>query len=393
MNERAGVVVIGAGIIGTSIAYHLAKRGAGNDVIVLEQERVGSGTTSAAGGGIRSQFSTEVNIRFSLESVAFWRRWDEEIGLPVDYREEGYLLLATTPEEREQFKRNIALQNSLGVPSRFVEPEEAARILPGLFVDDLSGGAYNASDGRAGPNEAAQAFARRARDGGVRIREGVTVTGIDVEGGCVTGVRTKDSRIAAENVVIAAGPWSGIVGRMAGVDVQVHPHRRTIFVSEKFDLLPERFPVLMDIHAGWACTRDGDGIHMSGETDRTESFDRHIDWSHLATSAEHALHRYPLIAHARFGKKAYAGTYDTTPDNHAIVGEAPDVKGLFVCAGFSGHGFQHSPAAGRVVADLVLDGRAGGIDIAPLAMTRFKDGTPLWEPLTAYAATLGRPSA
>jgi sarcosine oxidase subunit beta len=393
VNERAGVVVIGAGIIGTSIAYHLAKRGAASDVVVLEQERVGSGTTSAAGGGIRSQFSTEVNIRFSLESVAFWRRWDDEIGLPVDYREEGYLLLATTPEERERFKRNVALQNSFGVPSRFVEPEDAGRILPGLFVDDLSGAAYNASDGRAGPNEAAQAFARRARERGVRIREGTTVTGIDVENGRVAGVRLKDGAIATEKVVIAAGPWSGVVGRMAGVDVQVHPHRRTIFVSEKFDLLPRPFPVLMDIHAGWACTRDGDGVHMSGETDKTESFDRHIDWSHLATSAEHALHRYPLIAGARFGKKAYAGTYDTTPDNHAIVGEAPDVKGLFVCAGFSGHGFQHSPAAGRIVADLVLDGRAGGIDIAPLAMTRFKDGTPLWEPLTAYAGTLGRPSS
>jgi len=147
VNERAGIVIIGAGIIGTSIAYHLAKRGVANDVLVLEQNTVASGTTSAAGGGIRSQFSTQVNIRFSLESVAFWRRWDEEIGLPVDYREEGYLLLATTPEEREQFKSNVALQNSLGVPSRFVEPEEAARILPGLFVDDLSGAAYNASDG------------------------------------------------------------------------------------------------------------------------------------------------------------------------------------------------------------------------------------------------------
>jgi sarcosine oxidase subunit beta len=206
VSERAGVVIIGAGIIGTSIAYHLAKRDIANEVIVLEQERVGSGTTSAAGGGIRSQFSTEVNIRFSLESVAFWRRWDDEIGLPVDYREEGYLLLATTPEEREQFKRNVALQNSLGVPSRFVEPEEAGRILPGLFVDDLSGAAYNASDGRAGPNEAAQAFARRARDRGVRIREGVNVTGIDVEGGRVRGVRTKDGTIATENVVTRRDP-------------------------------------------------------------------------------------------------------------------------------------------------------------------------------------------
>jgi sarcosine oxidase subunit beta len=150
VSERADIVIIGAGVIGTSIAYHLAKRGAANDVIVLEQDRIASGTTSAAGGGIRGQFSTEVNIRFSVESVAFWRRWEEEIGLPVDYREEGYLLLATTPEEREQFKRNVALQNALGVPSRFVEPDEAAILAPGLFVDDLSGAAYNAGVRAAG---------------------------------------------------------------------------------------------------------------------------------------------------------------------------------------------------------------------------------------------------
>ena len=392
MNERAGIVIIGAGVIGTSIAYHLAKRGAANEVIVLDQDRIASGTTSAAGGGIRSQFSTEVNIRFSLESVAFWRRFEEELGLPVDYREEGYLLLATTPEEREQFKRNVALQNSLGVPTRFVEPAEAARLAPGLFVDDLSGAAYNASDGRGGPNEAAQAFARRARDQGVRIREGVAVTGIDVSSDRVRGVRTASGTIATETVIVAAGPWSRVVGALAGVDVPVHPYRRTIFLSEPF-AMPRPFPIVLDIHAGWSLVREGDGVHISGQTDRHESFDRTVDWGHLATSAEHAVHRYPPLREARFGKRGYAGTYDTTPDNHAIVGEAPNVAGLYLCCGFSGHGFQHSPAAGRVTADLVLDGRVTGIDIAPLAVTRFQGGTPLWEPLTAYAGAHGRPNA
>ena len=391
MSERAGIVIIGAGVIGASIAYHLAKRGAGGDVIVLEQNTIGSGTTSAAGGGIRSQFTTEVNLRFSLESVAFWRRWDDEIGLPVDYREEGYLLLATTPEEREQFARNVALQNSLGIPSRFVEPDEAARLAPGLFVDDLSGGAYSASDGRAGPNEAAQAFARRARERGVRIREGVRVTGIAVDGGRARAVETASGRIETETVIVAAGAWSRDVAALAGVDVPVHPHRRTTFIADAFPM-PKPFPVLLDIHASWSLVREGDGARMSGRTDKRESFDRSVEWSDLEYAAELAVHRYPRLVDARF-KRGYAGTYDTTPDNHAIVGGTPEVAGLYLCCGFSGHGFQHSPAAGRAVADLVLDGRVAGLDIAPLALTRFREGTPLWEPLTEYASALGRPSA
>jgi len=392
VTERADIVIIGAGVIGTSIAYHLARRGVAGSVIVLERERIASGTTSAAGGGIRGQFSTEVNIRFSVESVAFWRRWDEEIGLPVDYREEGYLLLATTPEEREQFKRNVALQNSLGVPSRFVEPDEAALLAPGLFVDDLSGAAYNATDGRAGPNEATQAFARRARERGVRIREGVAVTGIEVSSGRVRAVRTAEGAIETEHVIVAAGPWSRDVAALAGVDVPVYPYRRTIFLSEPFPM-PDRFPVILDIHAGWTLIREGGGARISGQTDSRPSFDRSVDWGHLAISAEHAVHRYPPLRDARFGKRGYAGTYDTTPDNHGIIGEAPDVAGLYLCCGFSGHGFQHSPAAGRVTAELVLDGAARGIDIVPLALTRFRDGTSLWEPLTAYAGSHVRSNA
>ena len=392
MSERAGIVIIGGGIIGTAIAYHLAKRGVAKDVHVLEQATVGSGTTSASGGGIRSQFSTEVNIRFSIESVAFWRRWDDEIGLPVDYREDGYLLLATTPEEREQFKKNVALQNSLGVPTRFIEPHDAADILPGLYVDDLSGAAWNPGDARAGPNEAAKAFALRARERGVRIREGVAVTGIDVSSGRVRAVHTTSGTIDTERVIIAAGPWSAVVGRMAGIEVPVHPYRRTIFVSEKFDL-PKSFPILLDIHAGWSVGRDGDAVHMSGKTDDHEGFDRSVDWRHLEGAAEHAVHRLPLLKEARWGKRAYAGTYDTTPDNHAIIDAVAEIEGLYLCCGFSGHGFQHSPAAGRITADLVLDGRVTDIDIAPLSLPRFRDGTSLYEPLTAYSGTHGPPPA
>jgi len=272
------------------------------------------------------------------------------------------------------------------VPSRFIEPEEAARLAPGLFVDDLSGAAYNASDAKAGPNEAAQAFARRARERGVQIREGVEVTGIEVTSGRVRAVHTAAGVIETETVVIAAGAWSRGVAALAGVDVPVHPYRRTIFMSEPFPM-PKPFPLVLDIHAGWTLTREGDGARISGQTDSHQSFDRSVDWSHLEKSAEHAVHRYPPLRDARFGKRGYAGTYDTTPDNHGIIGAAPEVEGLYVCAGFSGHGFQHSPASGRAMAELVLDGSVSGLDISALALTRFRDGSPLWEPLTAYAGS------
>ncbi|HEX9269557.1 MAG TPA: FAD-binding oxidoreductase [Candidatus Limnocylindria bacterium] len=383
-SATADIVIIGGGIVGTSIAYHLARRGSGRGVVLLEQDKLGSGTTSAAGGGIRSQFSTEINIRFSLESVAAWRRFEEELGLPADYREIGYLFLAQTAEEREMFKRNVALQNRFGVPSRFIEPGEAATLVPGLRVDDLTGATYSAEDAVAGPNEATQAYARRARDAGVEVREGVTVTGITTSSGRVRGVETSSGPIAAGMVVNAAGPWAGQVGKLAGIEVPVTPYRRTTFVSEPFDGLPATFPLILDLHVGWACRREGQSIQMSGRRDQHSSFDRHVDWDGLARSAELAQHRLPALAGARFGKRASAGLYDVSPDNHAIMGQAPDLEGFYLACGFSGHGFQHGPATGRLMAELLLDGRTTGIDIAPLAIERFRTGSTLAEPMQLH---------
>lgn len=388
MSDTARIVIIGGGIVGTSIAYHLAKRGAGRDVIVLEKHTLASGTTAAAVGGIRSQFSTEINIQFSLESVAFWRRWREEIGTPLDYREDGYIFLAQTDDEAEIFRRNVALQNRMGVASRLLTPAEAVELVPGLFVDDLTAFAYNATDGRATPHEATMGYAKRARELGVRIRENTTVTGIDVRDGRVHGVETDGGAIAAEIVVNAAGPWSGVVGGLAGVDVPVKPYRREIFISEPFDLLPRYFPNVIDLHVGWYFWREGAGILMSGMKDSHSSFDTHVNWEGLAHVAEFATHRHPALEQAHFGKRAYAGLYDVSPDDHAILGAAPGVEGFFLACGFSGHGFQHSPATGRVMAELILEGRTTGINIAPLGVTRFATGALLREPLTAHAGTM-----
>jgi sarcosine oxidase subunit beta len=387
MGEAARILIIGGGVVGSSIAYHLAKRGAGGDVVLLEKNRVASGTTAAAVGGIRSQFSTEINIQFSLESVAFWRRWDEEIGLPADYREDGYLFLAQTESEAETFRRNVALQNRMGVPSRLISREEAQSLVPGMFVDDLTAIAYSDRDGRASPHEATTAYAKRAREGGVRIREGVEVTAIDTEGGRVRAVETSAGRIETPVVVNAAGPWSGLVGGMAGVDVPVKPYRREIFVSEPFDELPRHFPNVIDLHVGWYFWREGAGILMAGMKDDHSSFQTHVNWDGLAHVAEFATHRHPALERAQFGKRAYAGLYDVSPDDHAILGPT-EVEGFYVATGFSGHGFQHSPATGRLMAELLLDGKTTGIDISPLGIGRFATGALLREPLTAHAGTM-----
>jgi sarcosine oxidase subunit beta len=387
MTETADIVIVGGGVVGSSIAFHLARRGAGPRTVVIEKNRVASGTTAAAVGGIRSQFSTEINIQFSLESVAFWRRWDEEIGLPADYREDGYLFLAQTAGEAEIFRRNIALQNRMGVPSRLISHEDAKRLVPGMFVDDLTAIAYSDRDGRASPHEATTAYAKRAREGGVRIREGVEVTAIDAQGGRVRAVETSAGRIETPVVVNAAGPWSGLLGAMAGVDVPVKPYRREIFVSEPFDELPRHFPNVIDLHVGWYFWREGAGILMAGMKDDHSSFQTHVNWDGLAHVAEFATHRHPALERAQFGKRAYAGLYDVSPDDHAILGKT-DVEGFYVATGFSGHGFQHSPATGRLMAELLLTGKTTGIDISPLGIGRFATGALLREPLTAHAGTM-----
>ena len=386
MVDTADIVIVGGGAVGASIAYHLGQRGVGRGVVLLERNTLGSGSTGRSAGGIRCQFSTEINIRFSLEALEVWRQFESIFGLPVDYREIGYLFLAHTEQQAEQFRHNVALQNRLGVPSRLVDAPEMARLVPGLNTADLTAGAYSPRDAIAGPNEATQAFVRRAREAGVRICEGVEVTAIDTRHDRVQAVETTHGRIETPVVVNAAGPWAALVGRMAGLDVPVKPYRRELFVSEPFEAIPE-VPLVIDIGVGWYFRREGPGILMSGAKDNHSSFDMHVDWGGLPRIAAHATQRMPPLAAARFGSKAWAGLYDVSPDDHAILGPVPELPGFYCANGFSGHGFQHSPTTGRVMAEWILDGHVTGQDVTPLTITRFQTGALLREPLTAHAGT------
>jgi sarcosine oxidase subunit beta len=372
--RTASVVIIGGGVVGCSIAYHLARRGQ-RDVVVLERESVGSGTTSKAAGGIRAQFPTETEIRFSLEGIQVFERFEEEFGVDIGYRKIGYLFLVSDPTDLAGFRTRMALQQRLGVDVREITPAEAKAIVPALRVDDLVAAVWGPDDAMAGPAEVTNGFARRARELGARLVEGVNVTGITVERGRATGVVTDQGSIAAPIVVNAAGPAGGAVGRLAGVDLPVQPRRRHIFFTEPFPEIPGPVPLTTDRASGFYFRKEMEQLLLSpGDVeDIGEDFTVPVDRTRIDDTVEKALHRIPIVEKARIAG-GWAGLRPLTPDDHAIIGWAPGVDGFFVAVGFGGHGFQHSPATGRYVAEWLLDGRPS-LDLALFAPDRFARGT------------------
>src|SRR5882672_740597 len=340
--RSADIVIIGAGAIGASIAYQLGRRGA-RDVVVLERDTVGAGSTSKAAGGIRVQFGTRVEIELSLRAIAFFKRFEDEMGVPCDFHQEGYL---------------------------FVVPDDARALVPALNVDDALAAIWGPLDGHASPNDVVQAYAAQARARGVRIVEDTPVTGIVVERGRVAGVLTPAGPIATRLVVNAAGPWAPLVGRMAGLSLPVDPRRRHIFVTDAFDGIRHPMPLVTDTGSGFYCRSEQGAILMSpGDIGATTEYQAQVDWSMLELAVERAIRRIPALEGAQV-RHAWAGLRPLTPDGRAILDWAPGVEGLYLAVGFCGHGFQHSPAVGETVAEVLLDGRST-LDIQDLRLGRF----------------------
>lgn len=373
--RTASVVVVGGGVVGSSIAYHLARRGA-RDVVVLERDAVGAGTTSKAAGGIRAQFATEAEIRMSLESIGVFERFADEFGVDIGYRKIGYLFLVSDPADLEGFRQRVALQRSLGVDVRIITPAEAQALVPALRVDDLLAAVWGPGDGLAGPAEVTAGFAARARALGARIVEGVEVRAIDVTGGRVRGVRTPRGDVATPLVVNAAGPAAARVGRLAGVEIPVHPRRRHIFFTEPFPEIPGPVPLTTDRATGFYFRKEVEQLLLSpGDVqDIGEDHAAPVDRAMIDETVQKAVHRVPALAEARIAG-GWAGLRPLTPDDHAIIGPAPGVDGLFLAVGFGGHGFQHSPATGRLVAEWVIDGKPS-MDLSLFAPARFARGGP-----------------
>ena len=386
--ETAGVVVVGGGVVGASVAYHLAEAGA-SDVLVLERgARQGSGSTGRATGGVRAQFSTPVNVRMSLHSIEFFRRFEEATGHACGYLPRGYLFAATSERQFEYLKAARDVQAGEGLEG--VELWTAARVaraVPGMLTGDVTGATFCPSDGFIDPLAVMRGFTERARSRGVRFRLDTAVTGIELEGGRVAGVGTTRGRVSARAVVNAAGAHAAGVARMAGVDLPVAPVRRQIVAVGPYEGMPAGLPMVVDMSDGFHFRpffddegRDAGVLlawHEAGEAPHpTDEFDS----SFVPRILKRAAGRVPALARARVEPgRSRAGLYEMTPDGHAVVGRAPGVEGFYLANGFSGHGVMHSPATGLIVSELILEGESRTLDATPLRPERFAEGRLLAE--------------
>jgi sarcosine oxidase subunit beta len=382
MEKTADIVIIGGGIVGLSIAYYLALKKAGK-IVLFEKGQLGEGSTSRCVGGIRVQFSTEINIRFSLESLKTFEQFREEFGVNPEFKRIGYLFLATTEREIGVFKENMKLQKKFNIPIEFLSPDEIRSCWPYLKIDDILGGTFCSWDGYAGPNEILSGFASGAKRAGVRIHEGMEVTGISSAKEKIQSVKTKDEEISTDVVVNATGPYAASIGEMVGIKIPVKPLRRQIFITAPFHLTDRPIPLTIDFHRGWYFRHEGDGLLLSGPLDLEPSFNLNIDYEAMAETSENAMYRVPALEKARIAR-GWAGLYEISPDHHAILGKVPEVEGLILANGFSGHGFQHSPAVGKVISELITDGEASTIGISSLSIERFGKGELMAEPMTAF---------
>jgi sarcosine oxidase subunit beta len=371
--EKANVVIIGGGVMGTSTAYHLAKRGC-QDVVLVEKKQLASGSTGLSAGGIRLQFSIEANIRLSMESLQVFEHFADEFEAEIDFRQHGYLFLASEPEDWAEFQANVVVQQRMGVPVRLLSPAEIDELAPYLYLDDMVGGTFCPRDGYADPYSVAMGFAKQARRLGVEIREETEALDIEVSEGKVRAVVTNQGEIATPVVVNVAGPWAAQVGGMAGLELPVAPYRRQVFVTAPFDELPKQTPLVIDFAPSFYFRREGASILM-GMTDHEEppSFNTNFDLEFLVRTAEKAAHRVPVLDRADF-MRGWGGLYAITPDNNPVIGQdIGGVEGFYCAVGFSGHGFQQSPAVGRILADLITSGQTD-FDLGPFQLERFETG-------------------
>ena len=379
MKATADVVIVGGGCMGASVAYQLTRRGLTDIVLVEREKMLATGSTGRNAGGVRHQFSNAANIKLSLESIAFLEHFAEQVGHPIDFHQDGYLFLLSSPSSVDTFRKNVALQRSLGVDVQWLDADGAARLAPGLDVDGVAAATFCQHDGIADPNGVTMGFAKAAQAAGVSIERDTEVTGIRIEANRVAAVETTRGTIETRIVVNAAGPHARQVGRMAGIDVPVDPFRRHIFIAaaNPESRIPNPWPssriMVIDFETTFYFHREGVGMLFGmGEPGEQPTFDMTVQWDFLPQVIEVAVKRLPVLGDASISH-AWAGLYEVTPDANPLIGPVEEVGGVFLINGFSGHGFQHSPAAGRILADVIV-GRDPQFDLTPFALDRFAAG-------------------
>jgi sarcosine oxidase subunit beta len=378
--KKTEIIIIGGGVVGASVAYHLTMRGA-KDVLILEREnRQGLGSTGKATGGVRAQFETDINIKMSLYSIDFFKDWDFDCG----YEPRGYLFLATDDEHLNFLKRSVEKQKLLGLERvEIVDTTSIAEIVQGLNTRDILGGSFCGSDGFINPLAVLEGFTKKALENGAKVQAETNVLSIEISDEKVKAVETNCGRIECEKVVLCAGAWAKGLAKTAGIDLPIEPLKRQLVWARSTDKLQENLPMVIDLSNGFhfrpAKDSQNEVLFAYPDADETPSFDTDFDESFIAKVYEKAKHRAPFLTETEVVReKCRAGLYENTPDHHAIIGGC-EIEGLYFCSGFSGHGVMHSPASGRALTEIILDGKADFLDVSCLSLARFAKGELLHE--------------
>jgi sarcosine oxidase, subunit beta len=380
--QTADVVIIGGGIVGSSIAWHLTHAGCKSVLVIERESSQGKGSTGKSMGGVRAQFSTPVNIQMSLYSIPFYAKFEEVVGHPADYRPQGYLFLATKDSHINYLRDNFARQQKLGLrTARLLPADEIRAMLPQLRSDDVLGGSFCSTDGFVDPYSVMNGFTASATEHGATLWKKTDVTGISGGNGSFT-VETTRGPVSTRTVVNAAGAWSAQIAKYLGVDLPVEPLRRMLVPSEPFSDFPHSAPMVIDMSTGFHFRPEGRGFLLAwNDPEETPGYKFDFEPSFIEKILIHAADRVPAFENLPVNpKRAWAGLYEMTPDHHCILGPVAAVPGFFLANGFSGHGVMHSPATGKILADLILQGKTSVVDdVKVLAFERFARGELLHE--------------
>jgi sarcosine oxidase, subunit beta len=381
--QTADVVIIGGGIVGASIAWHLAEAGCTNVLIIERESHQGKGSTGKSMGGVRAQFATAPNIQMSLYSIPFYAEFDERLGQPGGYRPQGYLFVATADRHLNYLQTNQKLQHSLGLSqARILTRDEIVARVPQLRNDDILGGSFCPTDGFVDPYSVMVGFTTCATERGVHLWRSCEVTAIHRDATGVTGLETTRGPISTRVAVNAAGAWAAQVAALAGIDLPVEPLRRQLVPTEPFDGVSHQVPMVIDMSNGFHFRPESLGFLLAwNDPEETIGFKTDFEPTFIEKILDRAADRVPCFENVAVNpRKAWAGLYEVSPDHHCILGAVEEVPGFFCANGFSGHGVMHAPSTGRILADLITRGKTEVVsNVAALSLARFAKGELLHE--------------
>jgi len=377
MINKVDVVIIGGGIHGCSIAYNLAKKGCKN-VVVFEKNYLTSGSTGGCAGGVRQQFGTEMNCILARESVRLFESLSEELDYDIEFNQWGYLLLAYSEKELDQFKKNVALQQRLGINARLISLDEVKEIVPPINLKKIVGATYCPTDGHANPFKTTFAYAEAAQRLGVKIYTFTEVKGVQTKNDKILSVTTNRGKFFAPIVVNAGGPYSGIIGRMVGIELPVYSKRQQFLVTEPVEHLFKPFVIAFSRQVSCQQTPHGSILMGGGDPKEPSSFNIKSSWQYAHEFSKKIIEILPVLKKVSIVRQ-WAGLYNITPDAQPILGAHPRIRGFYMAIGFSGHGFMLAPITGQLIAELILEGKAS-VPINKIDIGRFDRGELIYEP-------------